>query len=330
MPTGNRKKPIALGITAVLVLLFLVFIIALPFILDVNQFRPQIESRLTNALGRQVKLGNLSFSLLSGSVKVDDLAIADNPAFGSAPFLTSKSLKVGIELKPLVFSKQVHITAITLDNPTITLIRSHSGRWNFSDLGSSKELDREISGTGAAGFSEADLFIKQLKITDGRINYVERGKKPFIYDQLNFSARNISLSAPFNFTMTVSLPGGGNVDLEGKAGPLNRVDMLLTPLTSSVTVKDLNLAASGAVSPDSGISGVVNFTATLSSDGRRALTKGNAEAESIQFVKGGSPAGEPIQLEYTIGYDLVERKGNLSEGKLHTGRAVARLNGNYD
>jgi len=67
---------------------------------------------------------------------VDDLIVADNPAFSRTPFVTAKSVRASIELKPLLFSKEIHITGISLDRPAITLVRSSSGKWNFSDLGS--------------------------------------------------------------------------------------------------------------------------------------------------------------------------------------------------
>ena len=47
---------------AIVALLILV-VIALPFIIDVNQFRPQIESTLAKAIGREVKLGDMKLSL---------------------------------------------------------------------------------------------------------------------------------------------------------------------------------------------------------------------------------------------------------------------------
>lgn len=55
--------------------------LVLPFFVDVNAFRPKLESELSTALERQVKVGNLSLSIFSGSVKADNISIADDPAF---------------------------------------------------------------------------------------------------------------------------------------------------------------------------------------------------------------------------------------------------------
>ena len=125
----------AIRIIAIVVGILIVIAIALPFLVDVNSFRPKLESELTSALGRQVKVGNLSLSIFSGTVSADNISIADDPAFSKNPFVTAKSLKAGVEVMPLVFSKTLHITAITLDEPQITLLKAASGKWNFSSIG---------------------------------------------------------------------------------------------------------------------------------------------------------------------------------------------------
>ncbi len=52
---------------------------------------------------RQVKMGDLSLSIFSGSVSADNISIADDPAFSKEPFVTAKSLKVGVEVPSLIF-----------------------------------------------------------------------------------------------------------------------------------------------------------------------------------------------------------------------------------
>src|SRR5215469_8145915 len=114
----------------------IVIAIAIPFFVDANTFRPKLESELTDALGRQVKVGNISLSLLSGGVSADKIAIADDPQFSKNPFVQAKSLKVGVEMIPLIFSRKLNVTDVTLDQPQISLVKSENGeRWNFSSLG---------------------------------------------------------------------------------------------------------------------------------------------------------------------------------------------------
>ena len=56
----------ALKIVGIIVAVLIVIAIALPFFIDANMFRPKLETDLTAALGRQVKVGNLSLSLFTG------------------------------------------------------------------------------------------------------------------------------------------------------------------------------------------------------------------------------------------------------------------------
>src|SRR5258707_10190764 len=100
----------ALKVIGIVVAVLLVAAIALPFIVNENSFRPQIETRLTEALGRPVKDGNLSLSLLSGGAGADQLSIADDPKFSNAPLIHAKSLKVGDEMLPFLSNKQPNVT----------------------------------------------------------------------------------------------------------------------------------------------------------------------------------------------------------------------------
>src|SRR6516162_3616815 len=125
-----------LKIVGIVIAVLIVIIIILPFVVDANTFRPKLESELTEALGRQVKVGNLSLSLLSGSVKADNISIADDPQFSKSPFVQAHDLKVGVEMLPLIFSRTLNMRNITLDQPKINLVKSENGRrWNFSSLG---------------------------------------------------------------------------------------------------------------------------------------------------------------------------------------------------
>src|ERR1700686_5138930 len=120
---------------AVGVLIALLFVI--PFFIPVNQFKPTIEKKASAALGRKVQLGNLSLSLIHGALTAEDLTIGDDPKFSPSPFLTAKSLSVGVEIMPLIFSKQLNVTDITIAEPQVTLRKNPAGQWNYSPIGGS-------------------------------------------------------------------------------------------------------------------------------------------------------------------------------------------------
>jgi AsmA protein len=329
MSDNQGKRFGLLKITAIVLVLLLAAVLALPFVLDVNQFRPQLESRLSDALGRQVKMGNLKLSILGGSVGVADIDIADNPAFSRSSFVTAKSLKASVELKPLIFSKEIRITGISLDQPAISLVRSSSGKWNFSDLGSKAGHMEEKRAESSGAISKSHAIIKELKITGGRVTITEAGKKPSVYDDVTITADNLSFTASFPFSIAASLSGGGKFGLEGKAGPLNQADLMTTPLTASLSINHFDLIGSGFVAPDSGLAGLVDFKGTVTSDGKQVKSEGKSKVNKLQVIKGGAPAGLPIDLDYSLNYDRAQKGGDLTDAKVQCGKAVAQLSGSY-
>ena len=319
-----------LRIVGIVIAVFLIILIALPFLINVNAFRPKLETELSNALGRQVKIGNLGLSILSGSVSADDLSIADDPGFSQSPFIRAKSLKVGVEVMPLIFSKALHVTAITLDRPEISLLHTAAGKWNFSSLGGQAEKTSkapESSGNSVP----PNLSVHKLKIADGRLSVakVRSNQKPQVYDKVNIEVTDFSFTSQFPFTMTADLPGGGDLKLDGKAGPINPSDAAATPLEAQVKVHQLNLASSGFVDPASGIAGMADFDGTLASDGKVAHSSGMLTADKLKLAQKGTPASRTVQVKYGVDHDLQSQSGKLTQGDVNIGKAVAHLVGSY-
>lgn len=337
-----------LKIVAIVVGVLLVIAIAIPFFVDANTFRPKLESELTEALGRKVKVGNLKLSVFSGSVSADDISIADDPAFSKSPFVQAKSLKVGVELMPLIFSKTLNVTELTLNEPEIGLVKSENGEtWNFSSLGEKNAPGAKTatpaqaapsssspssSPTGGTGGGNPNLSVAKLNVKDGRLTVARAGSsgKPHVYDKVNIEVKNFSFTSSFPFKLTAQLPAGGNLDLEGKAGPIDATNAALTPLDAKVSVKEMNLAASGFIDPASGISGIADFDGTVASDGHEAKTSGTLTATKLQVVQKGSPAARPVQVTYTVVHDLAKETGTITQGDIAMGKAVAHVSGTYD
>jgi AsmA protein len=237
-----------LRIGAIVAGALLLLLILIPFFVDVNAFRPKLESELTSALGRQVKVGNLSLSLFSGSVTADDISISDDPSFSQNPFVTAKSLQVGVEVMPLIFSKTLHITGITLKEPQITLLRGPGDRWNFSSIGAnSASSQTPQSGESSSG----PLSVDKLKVDAGSVvvGTANSAEKPHTYTKVDVEVTNFSSTSQFPFTLSAEAPGGGDIKLKGKCGPINAGNTSETPLDASLTINKLDLAASGFVPP---------------------------------------------------------------------------------
>ena len=316
------------------VVVLLMVVILLPFVIDANRFRPEIESSLNSALNRKVDIGNIRLSILSGGVTVENVSISDDPSFNTGPFLKAKSLSVNLELFPLIFSRAIHVTGLTIDEPSVTLLRSQSG-WNFSTLGASQTQTKSASAatsSSASSSSSTDLSVRSFSLKNGTMVVGNTGAnaKSHTYDQVNIKASDLSYTTQFPFELTARTPGNGSLKLAGKAGPLNPQDSATTPVNASVEVKNLDMKSTGFIDPSAGIAGLLDFSGTLNSDGHTATSNGKIIATHLQLVPAGSPAGQPVDVDYEATYELKPQTGQLRRGNVHIGKATADLSGNFN
>jgi AsmA protein len=307
-----------LRIIAAIVGVLVVVVAVTPYLIHVDQFRPFIERSTSVALGRKVDIGNLRLSLSSRSLTAETLTVADDPAFSSTPFLTAKSLSLGVELSPLILSRSLKVTAITIDSPEVTLIRNPAGRWNYSSLGSSF--------TGAGTTALKKIAWKNGKATVG----VTGSAKRSIYDHLDLAASDVALLSRFPVIATGDLDGGGHFTLAGTVGPLNQEDASLTPVDGKITVNALNLAARGFLNPSIGLGGLFDLDATIASRSDEREIKGMARISKALLVAGGSPSGRPVMLDFNTKYNRRKNSGVLGPSTLRIGNATANLSGTYD
>ena len=319
----GRKLRILLIVVAAVVVLLLVA----PFLIPVNSFRPTIEQKASEALGRKVEIGDLSLSLIGGSLSAKNLSIGDDPKFSPSPFLTAKSLSVGVEIFPLIFSKTLNVTGIAIDEPEVTLLRNPAGQWNYSSLGGSSKSEAKSS----SGNPATDISVKKLELKDGKITIgTTTSQKRSIYDHVNVTATDFSMKSKFPVIVSAGLPGGGDFKLDGNVGPLDKADTSLTPLDAKIHVGSLNLASTGFLDPSLGLGGLVDLDSTIASANGEAATKGTIKLSKALLVQGGSPAAVPAIVDYSTKYDLKKNSGVINPSTVKIGSAVAHINGTYE
>jgi AsmA protein len=321
-----------LRIVLILVAVLLVVVIAAPFLIPVDKFRPTIEEKASAALGRKVQLGNLSLSLLSGSLAAENLSVGDDPKFSKSPFLTAKSVKVGVEIMPLIFSRAVNVTGVAIENPEVTLLRNSAGVWNYSSLGgaAAKSEAGQKSKRAPGSSSPTELSVKKLELKDGRIVVgATNSQKRSTYDHVNVTASDVSLTSKFPVTVTADLPNGGKLKLDGNLGPVDQEDTSLTPLDAKLSVDNLDLASTGFLDSSAGLKGLLDLDATVASQNGEAQTKGTAKLSKALLVAGGSPSSQPVSVNFDTKYNLRRNSGVLNPSTIKIGSAAARLNGTY-
>jgi AsmA protein len=229
-----------------------------------NGFRPTIERTASAVIGRPVDVGRVRLSMLGRSLLVDAVAIADDPAFSTSPFLKARSMTVDVELLPLIAFRSLNVRGITIEDPEVALIRNSAGHWNVSSL----------SPTGGS-------LMRKFDVREGRLT-VTSASGTSQYEHVNIGASHMSPGSTWPLIATAVLPGGA---LNLKVNVASRV---------------------GGVSVD-----------------------GRATVSNAVLVDGGSPASQPVVVDFRTSYDFRQRLGNLHHSTIRTGGATAQIDGIY-
>lgn len=277
-----------------LVALLIVIGLAIPMFLNADNFRARIESELSTSLGRKVTLGKLDLSVWSGSLVAQNATVSDDPSFSNEPFLQASLVKINIELIPLVFTRQVHITGFSIDTPKINLIRHANGTWNYSTIGSAQS-SKKASSDGAS--SMTGVTVGHVSVKNGQLSVATESvpgtpaTPKRTYDQVNIEAKNFSFDKQFPFTISAHLPGDGTVALNGNAGPINPSDASLTPFGAKLSVKHLDPLAAGFVEKSSGISGTIQTIDVEATWNGKDLHVANltVDTPTLNIVRTGTP-----------------------------------------
>jgi AsmA protein len=159
---------------------------ALPFLIDANAFKPEIEARAKEALGRELKLNGpikLTFWPNIG-LEASDVRLANAPGGQARDMATLKSLVVSVQLLPLL-SKNLAIDAFVLNEPVINLEVDRQGRPNWA-LGSGQQPPARPAAAGSGGPPVAAIKLGDVRLVNGRLGYanLQTGEK-YNLDEIN-------------------------------------------------------------------------------------------------------------------------------------------------
>ena len=314
---------------------------AIPLFVNANTFRPAIERELASTLGRSVKVGDLSLSVFSGSMLSKDLSVADDPNFSATPFLTAKTLRIGISLRALVFWHEIELRGFQIESPQINLIRAANGTWNFSSIGRRiNASDKPVGGAPANAGSGSSrsaaptvppFSVTLIEVENGRVavTTLPAQGEPSVYENVNVTVRDFSFASQFPFELSANLPGDGALSVKGKLGPISGDDVATTPAEAKISLKHLDPVAAGFLNPDAGVSLVADVETHAVSDGEALTANGTSELENLKLRKGATPASKPIEIAYGLTHKLKENSGQIEDASIRLGDSAIHASGTY-
>jgi AsmA protein len=210
-------KWLLVGLAALLVLV-VGALLAVPMLLDTPAMQAYVQQTASHALGRPVKFGKVSISALPlPSVRLRQLQVAEDPAFGTGPFVTVGEGRLRIRLRPLLQGR-VELADLTLKAARIHVVEDASGRLNVATLGPSgapaPTAPAPRVGGGRPGPAAAGgVLLSRVRITGSAVEYqklVTTGPAPapLTLDAIDLTITQGAIGEPLKVTGSAQGPGG--------------------------------------------------------------------------------------------------------------------------
>ena len=317
-----RKIAIVIGIVVVVIVLAVGIFVAT---FNPNDYRGTVQTKLEQQLDRKVTLGNMELGLFPLRFRVYNLAIADDPRFGTRAFVQTQELSVSVDLLPLL-SKSVQINSLALERPSVEMIKNAEGVWNFASIG------QKTPAAAPSSSSQQQFSLGELAINDGVVAITDQqGRKPrAVYDHINLKLTDFAPDSPFNLDASVHLPGAGNqeVSLKGKGGPLSHANPAATPFKGTLDLKGVEIAglqkflqSPALVNTD----GVLSGHTDIASESGKLSANGQMDLEKPRLH--GIDVGYPIKLDYDVSDDLTNDLLRINKGAIKLGPTPLSVTG---
>ena len=273
-----------------LVALALAILLFLPGLVPVAAFKGRIETQASNALGREVTIGDdLSFRIFPRTAfRVTDLVIANAEGFSGDYLASVEEADIGVKLLPLL-SDSVEIDRFVLTRPDIRLTRAQNGavNWNLAQTETAETSETQSGG------APRELKLGDVRIVDGAARYEDLAAgASYVADDIDMTVVLKSLSEP--------LEAKGSMQFQGAPAT---VDMVLTSLRAIMDKEPGNLKLDLQV----GDAEIGADLALALKDGLRYLGPASLSAPDLPAL--AALAG--TQLADAPGFDKLSVKGDV-------------------
>lgn len=180
-----------------LVIITIAGLIALPFIIDPNDYKQEISSQVEKATGRSLSLdGDIALSVFPWiALELGPLSLSNAKGFKADNFAQVQAAEIRIKLMPLL-KKQLEMDTIILDGLVLNLEKNKQGVTNWQDFsgGSKTSTPDKTSDTDTSTKTDAGapalaaISIAGVQLTGANILWSDASKSE------NYSLENLNLN----------------------------------------------------------------------------------------------------------------------------------------
>ena len=216
----------------ILVLVVIAALIIVPMFVDIQKYKPEIEQKVSEAVGRPFTIGGeLKLSLFPwAGIAFTDLHLGNPAGFKEKDFVSVSSFDVKVKLIPLI-SKDIQVERFVLKGPRIALVKSKAGRGNWEGIGKpskkvpakgrEKKAEKPTAKAGE-GIPLKSLAVGKFAITNGSVLWIDhtKGERKEISDII-LRLKDVSFDNPIKIEFSALLDGKP-LSLSGIVGPVGK------------------------------------------------------------------------------------------------------------
>lgn len=200
-----------------ILILAIIAIVALPFFIDPNDYKPQISEQVKKATGRELVIdGDIGLSVFPWvALDLGKVTLSNAPGFTADTFAQVESANVRVKLMPLL-KQQLEIDTIALDGLVLNLERNKQGITNWADLaGDSKDKPSDTSAIDLAAIS-----IAGVNLTNANIHWLDQTTgENYQLNKFNLKSDALVFNKPMGITtdfdiVSVAPPATAHITLD--------------------------------------------------------------------------------------------------------------------
>lgn len=217
-----------LSIVVAIVVLIVAAIIIVPMVVDLEKYKPWIETKVSDATGRPFTLGGkIEPSVFPwAGVALSDLHLGNPPGFKEKDFVSIEAFEVRLKLLSLLFGK-IEVKRFVVRRPHLVLEKDKDGRASWQGLGQKStppgpkaEPAPVPKPEGDGALPIKDIVVGEFAVTDGRILIIDHaaGSRKEV-KEINLILTDVSLDKPIGLDFS-AVADEHPLSLNGKVGPL--------------------------------------------------------------------------------------------------------------
>ncbi|MDQ6978477.1 MAG: AsmA family protein, partial [Ghiorsea sp.] len=251
-----------------LITFIILALLAAPFFIDVNDYKPEISKVVYDATGRNVNIEHIQLSAFPWvGLTLKNVQLENASGFQHQHMLTIDTVDIQLELMPLL-NKEIEVKRFLLDSPKVWLEQRSDTSNNWQDLQARSSASpntslssqpnpqpatqqQASSSSSSALSSPITLTADLLQLKHGQVTWSDAASGDVVISDIQLNIQDLQLTKPIQIALSAKLEQNP-FELTAQVGPIgdfNTLDITKLPIRMQLKTNGFSLAPLSAWLP---------------------------------------------------------------------------------